>query len=335
MNPLFDRPQLASIRRRELMIAASAITAGSITGTSFAQNVYPNKPIRVVIPYPPGGPTDIVGRIVTQALSERLKQPITVENKAGASGMIGADIVAKASADGYTLLINVSGQIVNPSLYAKMPHDPIKDFTPITNLARTPIVLVTSANNTKIQTFQDLLNAIRTSKASFASSSNGTPGHLMGELFKELANLDATHVPYKGAAPALTDVIGGQVLYMFDSLPSSISLIKGGKLRPLGVSAPKRVDVLPDVPTFSELNFSSLNLTTWYGMWGPAKMPAELAEQIQREVAQVLANPDVRKRLSDAMLDPIGDSPANFKVYQDAEAKRYTAIIKAAGIKLE
>lgn len=162
------------------------------------------------------------------------------------------------------------------------------------DVARTPIVLVTSASNS-IQTFQDLLQAIRWGKQSFASSSNGTPGHLVGELFKQLANLDSTHIPYKGAAPALTDVIGDQVLYMFDSMPSSISLMKGGTLRPLGVSSQKRVNVLPDVPTFNELNFNSLNLTTWYGMWGPTKMPATLADQLQREVSAVRASADVRK----------------------------------------
>ena len=193
---------------------------------SISQSSYPNKPIRVVIPYPPGGPTDIVGRIVCHALPESWGQPVTIENKPGATGMIGADIVAKAPPNGYTLLINVSGHVVNPAIYSKMPHDSLKDFTPITNLAYTPIQLVVGSNF-PANSVKELVSLIKANpgKYNFASSSPGVPGHLMGELFKQIGNLDVVHIPYKGSAPALTDVVGGQISFMFDSMPSSINLV--------------------------------------------------------------------------------------------------------------
>jgi tripartite-type tricarboxylate transporter receptor subunit TctC len=322
--------------RRRFVGAATALAAGTMSRHVRAQTDYPSRPVRIVIPYPPGGPTDIVGRIVAQALSERIRQPVTVENRPGASGTIGADVVAKSAPDGYTLLVNVSGQLVNPALFAKLPHDPLKDFQPITNLAQTPIQLVVRAES-PVRSLNELVALVRSQpgKHTFASSSNGTPGHLTGELFKSIAKLDVVHVPYKGSAPALTDLIGGQVTYMFDSMPSSIGLVKDGKLRALGVSSPKRVPVLPEVPTFAESGMPGLNLSTWYGMWGPAKLPPELVNQIYGEVSKVLALPDVRKRIEDALAEPVGDSPEKFAAFCASEAQRYASIVRAAGIKLQ
>ena len=332
MTDLNETKPMTGLRRRDVM---KGLVAAALSGPALAQAGYPDKAVRVVIPFPPGGPTDIVGRIVAQALSERLGQPFTVDNRPGASGMIGADLVAKAPADGRTLLVNVSAQVANSSLYDKMPHDPLNDFTPITNLAYTPIQLVV-AESFPAQSLADLVKLVKSQpgRHSFASSSSGAPGHLMGELFKQLAGLDVVHVPYKGAAPALVDVIGGQVSFMFDSMPSSITLVKSGKLRALGVSSPKRMEALPDVPTFAEQNFPALNLTTWYGMWGPAKLPPILLDQIYDEVSKVLALPDVRKRIQDSMAQPVGDTPQEFAAFCATEAKRYASIIKVAGIKL-
>jgi tripartite-type tricarboxylate transporter receptor subunit TctC len=323
-------------RRRELMAAIAGLAAGSYLPDAFAQSAYPGKPVRVVVPYPPGGPTDIVGRIVSQALAEHFKQAFVVENRAGASGMIGADIVAKAPADGLTILMNVSGQVANPALYTKMPHDPFKDFKPVTRLASTPIQLVVSGNS-PVKSVKDLIGLVKSEpgRHTFASSSIGTPGDLMGELFKSLVKLDAVHVPYKGSAPALTDVVGGQVTFMFDSMPSSISMVKAGRLRALGVSSGKRVSALPDVPTFAEQGFPDLNLTTWYGLWVPAQTSDQVVSELYAGVKQVLADPAVRTRLLDNFAEPGGESPKEFDAFSRTEGQRYATIIRNANIKME
>jgi len=322
--------------RRDFIIAMSGAAVGTLPLAGWAQEDFPNKPIRIVVPFPPGGPTDIVARVVGQALSDRLRQPVTIDNRPGASGMIGSDTVAKSPADGYTLLLNVSGHLVNPALYAKMTHDPVKDFQPITNVAMTPIQLVVNADS-PIRTLDDLLKLLRSQpgKHSFASSSNGTPGHLTGELFKSVAKLDVQHVPYRGSAPALIDVIGGQITYMCDSMPSSITLVKSGKLRSLAVTSARRVDVLPDTPTFAELGYPTVNLSSWYGLWGPAKLPPAVTAKVYSEVKEVLAMPDVRKRITDVLAEPVGDSPEHFAAFCNSEAQRYAGIVRAAGIRLE
>ncbi|WP_454672782.1 Bug family tripartite tricarboxylate transporter substrate binding protein [Achromobacter pestifer] len=338
MEPRSQAEKLRRPARRRLLIAAAGAALSPLASRAWAQAAsgYPSKPLRVVIPYPPGGPTDIVGRIVGATLAERLGQSVVIDNRPGASGMIGADTVAKAAPDGYVLLINVSGQLVNPALYANMSHDPLKDFRGITNLASTPIQLVVSANS-PVQSVADLVALVRSQpgRHNFASSSNGTPGHLAGEVFKAAAKLDVTHIPYKGSAPALTDVIGGQVTYMLDSMPSSISLVKGGKLRALAVTADQRVAVLPDVPTFAELGYPTVNLTTWYGMWAPAQTPPDLIARLYLVVSDVLAQPGVRARLADAQAMPVGDAPDHFDAYCRTEAKRYADIVRLAGIRLQ
>ena len=321
--------------RRQILLASAAITSGLGFKNVLASD-YPERTVKVVIPYPPGGPTDIVGRIICNGLSDTLKQTFTVENKPGASGMIGADQVAKALPDGYTLLINVSGQLVNPALYANMAHDPIRDFSPITNLASTPIQLIVSATS-PIKTVKDLVDLCRAEpgKHSFASSSNGTPGHLTGELFKSLAKINVTHIPYKGSAPALTDVIGGQVTYMFDSMPSSIALVNSGRLRSLGMTSLKRLEALPAVPTFIESGYPELNLSTWYGMWAPAGTPQSIIQKIYADVSRVLSLPDTKAKFSKALLFGVGDSPANFSLFCKSETEKYASIIKSAGISLQ
>lgn len=324
------------ISRRALLAAAGGTVCTAYAGLVMSQPPeYPNKLVRVIVPYPPGGPTDIVSRVICNGLSTRLKQAFTVENRPGASGMIGADVIAKAPPDGYNLLINVSGHIVNPALYAKMTHDPLKDFKPITNLAVTPIVLVVSANS-DIHSVADLIKTVRAQpgRHGFASSSSGTPGHLTGEVFKGMHKLDVQHIPYKGAAPALTDLIGGQVTFMFDSMPSSINLIKGGKLRALGVTSKARLGVLPDLPTFEEIGMPEINLTTWYGFWAPARTPDEIVNRLYQETSQLLQSPEVKAKLHEVQADPVGDTPANFAAFCVAEARRYAAIVQQAHIKL-
>ena len=321
--------------RRQILIA-TAILSSAKGSDLFAAVNYPIRPVKVIIPYPPGGPTDIVGRLVCMQMAENFKQPFSVENRPGASGMIGADIVAKSAPDGYTLLINVSGQVINPYLYASVPHDPLKDFTPITNLASTPIQLVVSANS-RIKSIKELVDACRADpgKYSFASSSNGTPGHLTGELFKSIAKLNVTHIPYKGSAPALTDVIGGQVEFMFDSMPSSIGLVEAGRLRSLGVTSTRRVESLPNVPTFIESGYPELTLSTWYGMWAPAGTPNAIVQTLNSEVSKILLNPETKARLAKVQALGVGDSSANFAEFCKLEAAKYAAIIKSANISLQ
>ncbi|ASC64563.1 LacI family transcriptional regulator [Achromobacter denitrificans] len=338
MEPRIRAEASCNPRRRRLLIGAAGATLGALGGgaRAFAATGYPSKPLRVVIPYPPGGPTDIVGRIVATTLADKLGQSVVIDNRPGASGMIGADMVAKAAPDGYVLLINVSGQLVNPALYATMSHDPLRDFRGITNLASTPIQLVISANS-PVRSVAELIELVRSQpgRHNFASSSNGTPGHLAGEVFKAAAKLDVTHIPYKGSAPALTDVVGGQVTYMLDSMPSSISLVKGGKLRALAVTSAQRVEALPDVPTFAELGYPDVNLTTWYGMWAPAQTPPDLIAALYKTVSGVLRQPDVRTRLADSQAMPVGDTPEQFDAYCRSEAKRYAEIVQRAGIRLQ
>lgn len=326
------------MNRRQFLQAGLA-TIGSAQLAAFpslsSAAGYPSGPVRVVIPFPAGGPTDVVGRLVTQPMSEILKQSLVVDNRGGASGTIGADMVAKAQPNGQTLLINVSAQVINPFLYPKLPHDPLKDFTPITNLASTPLQLLVAADS-PIHNVKDLIKYVksRPTGCSFASASNGVPGHLAGELFKMTTGISAVHAPYKGSAPALTDLIGGQVTFMFDSMPASLPLVKAGKLRSLAVTGTRRSKSLPDVPTLVESGFPEMTMTTWYGLWGPAKTPPEIVAVLQSAAAKALANQDVRARLADLSADPLGESPERFAAFCAQEADRYAKIIKAAGIRL-
>jgi tripartite-type tricarboxylate transporter receptor subunit TctC len=324
------------LSRRQLAAVAASAAGLSIGRSAAASTDYPKGPVRVVVPFPPGGPTDIVGRVVCQSLSEALRQPFVVENRAGAGGIIGADQVAKARPDGQTLLINVSSHVINPALYSRLPHDPLADFAPITGLGSTPIQLVV-ASSPPVRSVEDLVRHIRTNpgRCSFASSSNGTPGHLAGELFKLATGVEALHVPYKGSAPALTGLLGGQVTYMFDSMPSSLPLVQSGALRALAVTAARRVRDLPDVPTTSELGFGEITFTTWYGMWAPARTPTEIVDRLQAEVASALSRPDVRARLAELSTEAMSEAPARFAAFCRSEAERYAGIVRDANIRIE
>jgi tripartite-type tricarboxylate transporter receptor subunit TctC len=326
-----------TISRRQFMAAVAGSTAAPLMSqAAFAQQAYPTGPVRVVIPFPPGGPTDALGRIICQRMADSLGQPFIVDNRAGASGMIGANMVAQAPPDGQTLLINVSAHVINPSLYANLRHDPLKAFVPVTALATTPIQLVV-ASNLPVNTVEELIAYLKAKHGTctFASSSNGTAGHLAGELFRMATKTDAVHVPYKGSAPALLDVAGGRVTYMFDSMPSSLSLVKGGKLKALAITGTSRSKSLPQVPTLVEKGFAEMTLTTWYGMWAPAGTPPDVVNRLQDEVVKALARNDVKARLEELSSEGIGDSPTKFASFCRAEAERYAHIIKTAGIKLE
>jgi tripartite-type tricarboxylate transporter receptor subunit TctC len=327
---------MKSLRRQLLAAAAASLVTPFSAMRVFAATPYPTRPVRVIIPFPAGGPTDVVGRVVCQRLADVFHQPFVVDNRGGASGMIGADAVAKAPPDGYTLLINVSAHVINPSLYSKLPHDPLKDFAPVTSVASTPIQLVVGAD-LPVRSIKELVSYIKSKPdtCNFASSSNGTPGHLAGEVFKISTGVDAIHVPYKGSAPALTDVMSGQVTYMFDSMPSSLAFVKAGRLRSLGITGTQRSKSLPDVPTLVESGFPEMTMTTWYGMWAPARTPGDIVARIQSEVANALSHPDVKARLADVSAEGMGESPERFAAFCRSEGERYANIIKAAGIRLQ
>ena len=297
---------------------------------------YPSKPIRFVVPYPPGGPTDILGRAVAQALTESLGQTVVVENKPGASGMIGAEQVAKAAPDGYTILVNASIHVINPSLYSKTTFDAMHDFAPVTQIASVPLILVVG-QPVKANSVRELIALAKASpgKLTFASSSVGAAPHLAGELLKRMAGIDIVHVPYKGSGPATTDLIGGHVTMMIDSMPSSIAHVKSGKLKVLGVSTAKRVPALPDVPTIAESGLPGFDIATWYGVWAPAKTPKEIVSKVSSEIANALKRPDLKERLAGLGAEGVGSTPAEFAAYCESEFKRWAKVVKDSGAKLD
>lgn len=310
------------------------ITIAAQTASAWAAEAYPQKPITMVVPFPAGGPTDIVARIVGQKLSEDLGQTVVIDNKPGASSVIGAGQVARAPADGHTLLLNYSGHVINPYLKSNLPFDPMKDFVPIVGLASTPQLLVISPK-IKATSIEDVIKLARASKnpLTFASSSIGAPSHLAGELFSQLTGVRLMHVPYRGSAPALTDLLGGQVDMMFDSAPSSIGFVRAGKLKALGVTSAHRSEVAPELPTMDESGLKGFAVTTWYGVWAPAHTPADVVAKLNDALNKVLSDPGVRKKLLQAGADPLGGSQKKFAAFCQSEFERYGVIVKAANIK--
>lgn len=321
---------MTQLSRRRLHAALAAVLLAAGTGTALAQAAWPSKPIRVVIPYPPGGPTDILGRIVAQHLSENLGQSVVVENKPGASGMIGADLVAKAPPDGYTLLVNASIHVINPSLYKKPPYDAIRDFAPVSLIADVPLVLV-AAPSQGLATVRDVIAAAKAKPINFASSGNAAAPHLAGEAFKIATGVPMQHVPYKGSGPALTDVIGGQTELMFDSMPSSIGHIRSGKLKAIAVTTAKRAGALPDVPTIAESGVPGYDISTWYGVWAPAGTPREIVARVSGEIAKIVRAPQVRERLAALGATPVGNTPEEFTAYNQSELAKWGKIVKDSG----
>ena len=303
-------------RRFALQLTAALLAASTTSLTaslSFAQ-AYPSKPIRLLVPFPPGGTTDIVARIVGDRLSKELGQPVIIENRGGGGGTVGADALAKAAPDGYTLgVATVSTMATNPATNPKIPYNPLTDFLPITNLANVPNVMTINPG-VPAKNMKEFIEYAKKNpgKLSYATSGTGGISHLDGELFKELTGTFILHVPYRGSGPALNDVLAGQVQAQFDNLPSSLQHIKAGKLRALAVAAPKRLDVLPDVPTFTEVGLAPLDNLAWYGLVAPAKTPAEVITRVHAAAVKALADPDVRKRLADAGSVADGNTPQQF-----------------------
>jgi tripartite-type tricarboxylate transporter receptor subunit TctC len=322
--------------RRSLLVNAVAFAASSMVLTPVHSQSYPARPVRVMLPYPPGGPTDVLVRIVAAKLSEVMGQSFTIDNKAGASGMIGSAEVAKAAADGYTLLGNASIHVINPSLYPKAAFDAITDFTPITQLASVPLILVVH-NDLPVKSVRELIayGKANPARLNFASSGNAAAPHLAGESFKISTGMQMQHVPYKGSTPALTDLIGGQVQLMFDSMPSATPFVKSGKLRALAVSSAKRSPAFPDLPTVAEAGVPGFDISTWYGLWGPKALPKELADRLASEVAKILKSPEVRERYAALGAEPVGSNPEEFAAYCKSELQKWAKIVKESGAKAD
>jgi tripartite-type tricarboxylate transporter receptor subunit TctC len=322
-------------RSRRAALLGLALAA---TGTSArADAAFPSKPIRLVVPFAPGGTTDIVARIVAPALSADLGQQVLVENKAGAGGVVGAMEVVRAPADGHTLgVATVSTTAANPAINPRIPYDPLTDFVPIINLAATPNVLAVHPS-LPASTFEEFRRVVRAApgRHSYASSGTGGIGHLQMELLKSLTGLFITHIPYRGAGPALTDAVSGQVAMIWDNLPSALAFIRSGRLRALAVAAPQRVAQLPDVPTLQELGLDPVNRMAFYGILGPRGTPAGVVDRVHRAAKAALAIGDVRRRIEDTGSVVIGNTPAEFTRQIRDELAVYRDVVRKQSLKLD
>jgi tripartite-type tricarboxylate transporter receptor subunit TctC len=326
--------------RRALLIAAAAL---ALTAPVLqAQTAWPAKPVRIVVPFAPGGTTDILARAIAPELSKAFGQQFIVDNRAGAGGNVGAEIVAKSSGDGYTLLMGTVGTHgINRALYAKLPYDPIKDFAPVTLVAGVPNVMVMNADKAKalgINSVPDFIAYARVNpgKLSMASSGNGTSIHLAGELFKSRTGVFMTHIPYRGSGPALLDLVAGNTDVMFDNLPSALPQIKSGKLKAFAVTSAQRSGAVPDLPTIEEAaKLKGFDASSWFGLLAPAGTPAEVVGRIQQETAKALASPAVKEKLLAQGAIPGGNTPAEFAKLIDAEHVKWAAVVKASGAKVD
>ncbi|WP_338879060.1 tripartite tricarboxylate transporter substrate binding protein [Achromobacter veterisilvae] len=308
-----------------LFFAASAAWAGQ----------YPANPVRMIVPYPPGGPTDIAARLAADELGRSLGVSVVVENKSGAGGMVGADMVARARPDGATLLVNASAHVIYPAIFKQVSFDVIDSFTPVTQLVQVPLALLVPVS-LPVNNVPELIQYIKDhpGKVAFASAGNGGAPHLAAELFKKEAGVDILHVPYKGSAPALTDLMGGQVQMMFDSMTSSLAYVKAGKLKALAVTTPERSSMLPDVPTMKEAALPSYALTNWYGLWAPKGMPAPLVKQIEQALNAKFHTPEIREKLNAIGAEPVISSPEDFARFVVTEKERWGRIAQDSGATL-
>ncbi len=338
-----DTPKRVATRRKAIQslcltgaFIALATGAGIAPTLAMAASDYPSATIKMVIPYPPGGPTDLVGRVVANAMSDALKQTIFVDNKPGASGMVGAAQVAKSAPDGYTLLANASLHVINPAVYDKVPYDSFDDFAPITQIVDVPLVLVVNSD-VPVSNVKELIAYLKQYKGTinFGSAGNASSQHLSGELFKMKTNIAMQHVPYKGSSPALTDLLGGQIQLMFDSMPSAMPFIQSGKLKALAVTTRNRSKSLPNVPTMQESGIDGYETSTWYGLWAPKNTPPEVVHKLANAAQQALSKPEVMAQYQRMGAEPVGSSPQQFAAYMRSEAKKWAEIVKASGARAD
>ena len=320
-----------------LSLLGAALLLASPVQWAHAQ--WPNKPIRIIVPFPAGGPTDITARVVGQAIGEALKTPVLVDNKSGAHGFIGVTEAAKSPADGYTLMMASIGTMgINPRLHEKIPYDANKDFAPVSLVVTVPIVVVANPTVLPVQTIAELVTYLKANpgKVNFASAGTGGSSHLVPEYFKYRTGTVMTHVPYKGSGPAIADVVAGQVQLMFDTLLTSTPFVKSGRLKMLAVTTAQRLADYPDVPTVGEaLGMKDFEASSWYALYAPAGTPPELVLRLSAEVDSALKNPAVAKRLTDLGAVPVGGTPDKLAAFQRAEQDKWGKVIQVARIKAE
>jgi len=319
------------------LMAAFALTAA--VENAFAQTAampYPTKPIRLIIPFPPGGPRDIQARLLGPKLTEAWGQPVVIDNRAGANGAIGTEIAARAPADGHTLIIITAGEAAAVSLNPRLPYDLLRDFAPVALFSSGPSILVVN-NALPVKSVKELIAYARArpGQLNFGSAGNGAPSHLSMELLKVMAQINLTHVPYKGMAPALTDVIGGQIQLSLPTIPGALPHVQSGRLRALAVSGAKRSPAAPDLPTLAEAGVPGYEATNWYGVAAPAATPRAVVAKLNAEIARVLALPDVRERLLNLGMEVETGSPDAFAEYIKREIAKWARVVKSAGIRLD
>jgi len=297
---------------------------------------YPSKPIKIVVPYPPGGFNDTLGRTLAAKFTEAWGQPSFVENKPGGNTLIGTDFVAKSPPDGYTLLVVAFPFAVTPSLTKQMPYDTLRDFAPIVLAAQSPNLLVVNPQ-VPVKTVGELIALAKAQpgKLSYASTGNGSSNHISMELFKSMAGVDIVHIPYKGSAPAVSDLLGGQLAVMFDNVPNVLPQVKAGRLRALGTSGTKRTPLAPDVPTVAEAGVPGYEVTVWFGLVAPAGTPREIVQKLNAEVLKILAMPDVRERFLAQGVEPVGSTPEQFGEHIRAQMSKWSKVVQDAGVKAE
>ncbi|MCY1162798.1 MAG: tripartite tricarboxylate transporter substrate binding protein [Pseudomonadota bacterium] len=320
------------------LTAAVALGTGLLASVpAAAQAAYPSKTITMIVPFSAGGTTDILARIVSQALTAELGQSVIVDNRAGAGGNIGGQAAARATADGYTLFMGTVGtHAINATLYKKMPFDPIKDFAPLTRVANVPNLLVANPK----QPFKNVKELIAYAKAhpgelNFGSSGNGSSIHLSGELFKTMAKVDMQHVPYKGSAPAVTDLLGNQIAIMFDNMPSAIQHVRSGKLRPIAVTTAKRSPELPDVPTIAESGVPGYEATSWFGLFAPAGTPPAVVARLNTAIVKVLAKADVKKKINEQGAEVYSETPEQFSAFIQKESVKWGKVVRESGASVD
>ena len=344
--PHTSTPRRTPPRRQALHAIGALLALGlGATGAAYAQaSPWPAKPVRIVVPFAAGGTTDILARAIAPELGKAFGQQFIVDNRGGAGGNIGAELVARSAPDGYTLLMGTVGTHgINRALYKQLPYDPIKDFAPVTLVASVPNVMVMNTEKARslgINNVQDFIRYAQANpgKLNMASSGNGTSIHLAGELFKSMTGTYMLHMPYRGSAPALLDMVGGNMDVMFDNLPSSMAHIKGGKLKALAVTSAKRSTALPDVPTVEEAGGPALKgfeASSWFGLLAPAGTPADIVQRVQQEVAKALATPAVKERLLSQGAIPGGNTSTEFASLIDREHRKWAQVVKASGAKVD
>lgn len=313
-------------------VAAAVLSIGMANAQE-----WPTKPIKWIVPFPPGGAMDVIARSLAEKSSKTLGQVIVIENKPGAGGNIGTEIVARSEADGYTMLITSIGMATNKYLYPKLPYDPVKDFSPVSLVAVVPNVLVTNATQPNVKTVAEVITNAKShpGKLTYASAGNGTSIHLAGEVFTSMAKIDMQHIPYKGSGPAVTDLLGGQVNYMFDSITSAKPHIASGKLRAIGLTTIKRSKSLPGVPTIAESGLPGYDVTPWFAVFVPANTPKPIIKKLNAFLVSSMTSPEIREKFEVIGAEPIGSSPEELAKYLSKEIERWGGIISSNGIKAD